>query len=744
MSGPTATPQSDSNLDVTVTDSEVIAIDINPASFTLTAVNQSLSFTTPNLTISDGNSVDLSTLNPDLSGYALTTYVDSQDGATLSSANTYTDNELLPYALTTALTTGLSNTLSSANTYTDTGDANTLSSANSYTDTAIGNIPADAVTSVNGEVGIVVLATSDLANDSGYLTSTNLSPYALTTALTSGLSNTLSNANYYTDTELLSYATTTALNIGDANTLSSANSYTDTQIAAIPVGGLVDSVNAKTGVVVLTTNDLANNSGFITASTTSTLTNKSGAISQWTNDSGYLTAETDSQTLSFASPNLTISNGNAVDISALTTGFITASSTSTLTNKSGSNSQWTNDAGYITTSSTDTLTNKTLTDPIITNILSDSGFFKFETEYSNPAWSSYNGSFRIQSFADTSNDFLNILQLRTTDNNQFASFVTTDTGGGDDGTHDTSFTLQGDNNTIQSKLSGSSTDAPLEFISSSLKFNDYAFPLYDGTLNQVIVTDGNGQLSFADQGSAVTTSATISAPTQYFSGEATVTNFNDYDSPLFYIRVTDSGGNTAIANRWITIDNLGNISWDWVSLAAGTYTLHVQVQDFNKSAGVETTLSITKANTTFRYWRLKSFTGLTNTTVMVSRLQFFTQVNQGGTIYPANMSNNTTPSPYVASGQGAYGTYDYYKAFNPFQNTFYWNLSSTNQATDYIAIDMGSAINVKSMFITQGQATYGFTGGTIEASLTGAWAGEEVHIVTFTGLEPGNTGKKIN
>lgn len=45
---------------------------------------------------------------------------------------------------------------------------------------------------------------------------------------------------------------------------------------------------------------------------TQTLTNKSGAISQWTNDSNY----------------------------------ITSSSTNTLTNKSGSNSQWTNDENY--------------------------------------------------------------------------------------------------------------------------------------------------------------------------------------------------------------------------------------------------------------------------------------------------------------------------------------------------------------------------------------------------------------
>ena len=61
----------------------------------------------------------------------------------------------------------------------------------------------------------------------------------------------------------------------------------------------------------------ANTAGFITASSTDTLTNKTGNISQWTNDAGYLTSETDSQTLSFTAPNLTISNGNSVDLSTL-------------------------------------------------------------------------------------------------------------------------------------------------------------------------------------------------------------------------------------------------------------------------------------------------------------------------------------------------------------------------------------------------------------------------------------------
>lgn len=75
-----------------------------------------------------------------------------------------------------------------------------------------------------------------------------------------------------------------------------------------------------------------NTYGFITASSTNTLTNKSGNISQWTNDSGYIT------------------DGNTGWNNSY--GFITASSTDTLTNKSGNISQWTNDSGYITDGNT--------------------------------------------------------------------------------------------------------------------------------------------------------------------------------------------------------------------------------------------------------------------------------------------------------------------------------------------------------------------------------------------------------
>ena len=100
--------------------------------------------------------------------------------------------------------------------------------------------------------------------------------------------------------------------------------YTDlSAINATASGGGSLAFNNVTGVFTNTPPDL---SSFITASSSDTLTNKSGNISMFTNNSGY----------------------------------ITASSTDTLTNKGGNVSMFTNDANYLTTTSTSTLTNKTI------------------------------------------------------------------------------------------------------------------------------------------------------------------------------------------------------------------------------------------------------------------------------------------------------------------------------------------------------------------------------------------------
>ncbi len=155
----------------------------------------------------------------------------------------------------------------------------------------------------------------------------------------------------------------------------SFNTDFDTRLATKSTTDLSEGTNLYyTDARVQTVID-SNSAGFITPSSTNTLTNKSGNISQWTNDVGYLTAETDSQTLSFSNPDLTITNGNSVDLSALTTTSLPFSSiTSTPTTLSGYGI-----TDGITATSTDTLTNKTLTNPTI-NAATFTGDVNFDSE----------------------------------------------------------------------------------------------------------------------------------------------------------------------------------------------------------------------------------------------------------------------------------------------------------------------------------------------------------------------------
>jgi hypothetical protein len=91
-------------------------------------------------------------------------------------------------------------------------------------------------------------------------------------------------------------------NTGDQTTITgNAGTATALQTARTISGTSFDG----TADITLNNTGITNGAGYITASSSNTLTNKSGNISQWTNDSGYITSSALSTYAPLASPALT-------------------------------------------------------------------------------------------------------------------------------------------------------------------------------------------------------------------------------------------------------------------------------------------------------------------------------------------------------------------------------------------------------------------------------------------------------
>ena len=210
------------------------------------------------------------------------------------------------------------------------------------------------------------------------------------------------STNVTSDAGLTFNGSTNALTVGGAVTWSGGSSAESNNAYDNTITGFSDS-GSSTKTLTLTQRDggtlttsFSVPQGTVTPSSSDTFTNKGGAISQWTNDSGYKTTDNNTQytagtglsltgtefantapnivqttvsgnagsatkllnartiagvsfngTANIALNNSNISNGRGYTTN---TGTTTPSNAQTFTNKGGNISQWTNDSGYVTSS----------------------------------------------------------------------------------------------------------------------------------------------------------------------------------------------------------------------------------------------------------------------------------------------------------------------------------------------------------------------------------------------------------
>ena len=136
----------------------------------------------------------------------------------------------------------------------------------------------------------------------------------------------------------------------------------------------------------------------------------------------------------------------------------------------------------------------------------------------------------------------------------------------------------------------------LDVLNNGIKFFDsYEFPTSDGNANQVLTTDGAGNITFQDAGGlAASTTPTLTGAATAFQGlnyVVTVSNYNTAYVPgsQFRLEITKDSDSSVISTPQDFTDNGDGTFTVTIpgSAAVGAHTVRVKAQDFNKGSSAE-------------------------------------------------------------------------------------------------------------------------------------------------------------
>lgn len=241
-----------------------------------------------------------------------------------------------------------------------------------------------------------------------------------------------------------------------------------------------------------------------------------------------------------------------------------------------------------------------------------------------------------------------------------------------------------------------------------------------GTEGQVLKVASGLPSWGASAAAAQTAAPTLGTPyrASTLASEITiaVSNLSSYVFPTLTYYITDNADNVVSSQLEATATPI--VVTPNLLTGTGPHTVHVTAKEFGKTVSSTSTASI-PVNTgsfSYRYYRLSNMFA----SQMLHEWRLYTDHAQQGT--------DVSVSAIAASYNG-YTTNTFDKVHDGDTSTRWWLLSASG--AQWIRFDLGaSPPTIKSMSILSNTATYNIVDAVLEASNTGAFAGEEVTLLS--------------